>query len=482
MSLFQTLPSPTLVPHAASTPQALPDFDVDDVFVLRSPLLPSSDAYTAWHRSSCLEDHLLKLAPAPRRGGGPLRGVAVLESGIGPLEVVRARVQNLPKRKNRTVYGPPLVRYACRMMTRSTPFGLFAGTALGRMGDQTRLVLGPKEAHRRHTRLDMDYLYRLVRYLESDVNLRRHWIYRPNSSLYRSAGRWRYAEGRLDGSQRAYHLVAVQDDPFLRVVLETARDGARLEELANALIAADVEACEDDGEIDREEATLYVHELIDAQILVSELGPHVTGLEPMRDLIQRLASQAETAPWAQRLATVQEALNALDAQPRAVDAPDRPYRQLARQLEPLGVDAPLPRLFQVDFVKSAPDLQLGPTVVDEVRRAVHALHRLRGTSNDPLATFRQDFLRRYEPGRAVPLVQVLDEEVGIGFNDGAGTGRHPSDLLQGAALSSRARPDASPLERYHPGRRRRSFSRPCAEATPRERCRPWSGPTTSSTP
>jgi hypothetical protein len=97
-----------------------------------------------------------------------------------------------------------LVRYLQRMASRPTPFGLFSGCSLGRLdleaaGESgaaggTRLELAPRAAYQRHTRLDMDYLFALCEDLGRDPALHRALVYRPSSSLYRAAGRLRYAE------------------------------------------------------------------------------------------------------------------------------------------------------------------------------------------------------------------------------------------------------------------------------------------------
>ncbi|MCP4548633.1 MAG: hypothetical protein GY835_19425 [bacterium] len=55
-----------------------------------------------------------------------------------------------------------LVRYLFRMTARATPFGLFAGYALGTVGSVNKLQLASRQRYRRHTRLDMDYLYRIT--------------------------------------------------------------------------------------------------------------------------------------------------------------------------------------------------------------------------------------------------------------------------------------------------------------------------------
>src|SRR6185369_8943687 len=79
----------------------------------------------------------------------------------------------------------------------------------------TRLDLAPQSAYQRHTRLDMDYLFALAEDLGRDPAFRQELLYRPNSSLYQAAGRWRYAEARLEGKVRSHHLVALDSTEYL---------------------------------------------------------------------------------------------------------------------------------------------------------------------------------------------------------------------------------------------------------------------------
>ena len=86
----------------------------------------------------------------------------------------------------------------------------------------------------------------------------------------------------------------------------------------------------------------------------------------------------------------------------------------------------LSRLFQVDMVKPAPEATLGRAVLEEIIRGVGVLHRLAQRPRpDSLSRFREAFVSRYEQ-REVPLVEALDEEVGVGF----GTSDETSPLLK----------------------------------------------------
>ena len=144
-----------------------------------------------------------------------------------------------------------LVRYFYRMAARATPFGLFSGCSVGALpAAETRLAVGPRAGYERHTRLDMDYLFALCEDLGRDPGIREGLLYRPNSSLYRAAGRLRYAEARLVKKVRSHHLVAVDPTEYLQETLQRATEGARISDLAAALVSSDP-----DGEITIEDAT-----------------------------------------------------------------------------------------------------------------------------------------------------------------------------------------------------------------------------------
>lgn len=324
---------------------------------------------------------------------------------------------------------PKLAAYLTRAATRSTPFGLFAGCSVGTFGDRTELTLGPRTAYRRHTRLDNDYLFALIAALEADPRVRPSLAWRPNSSLYRAAGRWRYAEARLSGTLRSYHLVAVDDTDALGETIARAERGAGVEELARPLV---------DGDVTLEEARAFVEELIEAQLLVSDLALQVTGSEPTGALTERLATVPETRPAAEVLDDVRAALAKIDA--GGPGASPEEYEAVRASVEPLGVPAEPARLFQVDLVKpAAAALALPPIVVEELARAVAVLHRLAGrpSPDDPLMRFRDEFRDRYDD-EEVPLALALDEEVGIGF------GSNPVDesapLLEGIELPTEGEP------------------------------------------
>ncbi|MEZ5064403.1 MAG: lantibiotic dehydratase [bacterium] len=412
----------------------------DDFFAFRTPLLPW-DEVLEWSAGA-------RLPRAVRRGRDLAKAYAVdrrrqqewLRAAYSRPDVREALFVASPSLDERyeTWLAEPdsekgrgievgLVKYYQRMAARCTPFGLFAGCSIGSLGAETRIELLERSAYGRHTRLDMDFIGATIDALNRDPAVRSALRYVPNSSAYRVADSLRYAEARLSGRTRSYFLVDANADIYLTGTLERAADGARREELAEALV---------DDDITREDALAYVDELVDAQLLVSELQAIVTGPEAIDDLLERLAGLPDVAEARSTLEQIRDELVDLDA--LGLGHAGERYRALKRSLEPLPADADLARLFQVDMTKPAAHAELGDEVRRELTAAVDLLHRIHVPPEETgLDRFRKDFTDRWGADW-VSLAEALDEEIGLGFQSADHGSAEAAPLLEGIGVGGTA--------------------------------------------
>ncbi|MEP6732875.1 MAG: lantibiotic dehydratase family protein, partial [bacterium] len=330
-----------------------------------------------------------------------------------------------------------LVRYLSRMASRPTPFGLFAGNSVGSIADQTNLELGPASDYRRYTRLDSGYLFVLIESLAKDPALTANLRFRPNTTLALSAGRWRYVEWRVDQAaadarafyERTHHLVAVDDSRYLRAVLDQAGTevGATMASLAAGVT---------DAGVSPEQATAFIHRLIENQILLPELPLYVTGRDPLPAIEAAVRDSAATNV-ADQMRGVTDALAAIDADGPGVGS--ERYEAVVQLLETLPAKVDRPRLLHVDLSKPAPAARLGSNVIREITAGAELLRRVGRSGDTLLDTFRSAFAARYE-GRQVPLLEALDEEMGIGFPIRGDASPDAEPLLAGLAFPSRSDP------------------------------------------
>ncbi|MEM9490456.1 MAG: lantibiotic dehydratase, partial [Myxococcota bacterium] len=215
-----------------------------------------------------------------------------------------------------------------------------------------------------------------------------------------------------------------------------------------------------------DEARDFLDEVVDSQILVSQLTPAVTGREPIHGIIDCLRPCAEAAEVVAALTGVVAELAEIDR--GGIGAQPARYRAIAGRLgalrlpvspagerpdaggderEPDGASSPDPsaatsvpvelsRLFQSDMViaSAGAGLSLGRAVVAHLDRAIAVLHRIsEAPSSDVFERFRREFGQRYD-SREVPLLEVLDEEAGIGFEASNAPTAEASPLLAGLAF------------------------------------------------
>lgn len=415
----------------------------DSFFVLRTPLLPRE-------LSTALGAGLLGRRAYLERGD---LGKALAEDRSAITQRLRVLLQEPTIREALFVASPSLdeaidawlaepasdrasgvidavVRYVARMTGRPTPFGLFSGCSLGKVAERTKLSLASRDSYRRHVRLDTSYLVDLCRELRARPDLRATLPVRPSSGLYEAGGRLRHAEScPAPVSGEPFHrLVSTERTEYLASTIARAERGARPDELADALVASDPRIGADD-------AKAYVESLLEAQILVTDLEPAVTGIEPLRELVETLKTSGQADDIRTLLERTDDRLRQLDETPLGV--PPASYRELARTLPRASEHE---SLFLVDLFKPMTSATLGASVVRELERAVDVLARISAApKEDSLDRFRRAFAERYgdrtgselSDATTVPLTEVLDEDIGIGFATAHGASADASPLLGG---------------------------------------------------
>ncbi|MCX5746857.1 MAG: lantibiotic dehydratase [Proteobacteria bacterium] len=396
-----------------------PSLLVGDGFVLRTPALPMTFAAWAAGGVDGARAYVTRLLALPEVREALFVASPSLHAAIdgwrdAPTSAAGQRVER------------SLVKYLARMMGRSTPFGLFSAVSAGQIDRTTSLALAARTSYQRRTRLDNDYLFVLTDALARTPDARAKLRYRPNTSSYRTAGWLRYAAAHASGKVRRYSLISVELTSYLDGVLAVAASaptGATRAQLVASLGA----------EVDADEAGAYVDELIDAQLVVPELGVFVTGPEPLDGLLAQLRAAGLAEPWA-ILDRTRAQLAALDVEGLG-HAPER-YTAIAADLEPLTAKVDLARLFQIDMVKPAA-ATLARRVATDVARVISQLALIIPRHDPTFDEFKRGFRARYED-QEVPLALALDEEAGLGFEASRAPGAEGAPLLAWLGFPARA--------------------------------------------
>ncbi|MDD5719562.1 MAG: lantibiotic dehydratase [Candidatus Krumholzibacteria bacterium] len=445
------------------------EFVPDDFFLLRATLLPvevmehlgASLRAADLHRKGAVRDEVAAafVSDCETVRGRLAAQVAspvfqeALAVSSGSLSGNLDRWRDDPTGRRGYAVERGLVKYLVRAATRSTPYGLMAGVALGRLDPDAPTAMSLEDAamHRRHVRTDADLVLRLAAQVATDPGARSRLRYHPNSTCYRLGDRLRLFEAESHPFAERGRLVSVAAGEVLIGLLDLARDGVHWDALVDEVVRLEPTAT-------RAEAQEFVGEVVQAQILVPDIFPSPTGEEMIDQLDAKLSEQLPDHPAAgivarlrrgaavlgeSPLGTGRALMEGLGAEVRAffgeADAAaeqelDESAEVAERESAGLEGSAGGPPVggigcLQVDMSLGVGPLRLNPADTAPLMRALEGLHRINAQDPyQPLRDFVETFTRRYGD-REVPLCEVLDPDNGIRFGSQASLQFEPSPLL-----------------------------------------------------
>lgn len=311
------------------------------------------------------------------------------------------------KEDNKVMQG--LYRYFARMCTRCTPFGMFAGIATGTISDKTDIFLSPKEKNKLHVRLDMNYVCALAKDLAEIPEIKEQILFYPNNSLYRIGDKIRYVEYTFKNAMRSHHISAVDASEYLLKVVNEAKQGKRLNDLANLVV---------DDEVTIDDAKEFIDEMVDAQVLTSELEPTVIGIDPLEQMIAVLDKYSDNKAVSDiicKLANINVSLKSIRDKAENSENNLEQYENIKKQLSEFSTTYDEKFLFQADMLLKPVVNTVSSGISDSIYKTMEFLNRITPYfENDNLKNFKEAFYSRYEE-EEVPLAHALDTESGIGY-------------------------------------------------------------------
>lgn len=324
---------------------------------------------------------------------------------------VCAGQEQRPRRVRKTVAS--VLRYRLRATGRSTPFGLFAGVAPTRFGPKSAIRIG--EAHRAIERVDAVWLSGLVTELERCPELaNRLTVVMNNAATVRDG---RLVIGLRQSSAPARASSGARTDPAevsirytaaVKLVVEAARTAIPLGVVTDRLAAAFPQTPA------KTVTTMLLH-LVEQRILITSLRPPMTATNPLVHVLSALTdARADELPAAAspltRLREHTATSHTADGHPAAGSSAVRnTVAGDTTKEQPRHVD------LRVDT-----DLVLPSAVADEAAHAADVLTRLtpHPFGKPTWADYHSRFLERYGIGAAVPLLELVSPDIGLGFPAG----------------------------------------------------------------
>ena len=298
-----------------------------------------------------------------------------------------------------------LLKYAARMCTRCTPFGLFAGCSTGKIAKSTIIKLKTIESYRKILSYDMHFWIMLMQTLDKNKFIRERIKFYPNNSIYEIGLYYRYIEFQYSSSGIDYDISAIKKTVALQMVLQKSKNGMALNDLIDVLA---------EEETERDNASKFIHELIECRFLVSELEATITGhknYERIISILEQDISDSEEMIFVNALKRSLHEMNDL------TDRSEGSLNILIESASEMNLEFDDKYIYQVDLSIPTVVNQLSDKISQNVLKAISFLNGIQKTnSNTNLKHFIIAYKDRYGQ-REMPLSFVLDPETGLRYGE-----------------------------------------------------------------
>ncbi len=288
-----------------------------------------------------------------------------------------------------------LSHYITRMATRATPFGLFASVSIGYWG-QTTDVAFDSSLLRKRARCDMEWIYSLVQKLYQNENLFISLSVRTNPLAQLSGERYCLTYARHIEKGFSPKLFSIRATKLTRYILAFAREPIEISSLWQK-IQKNIPSLE------QEKTLNVIRELLSQQFLLPGILPSLLDVAPFESLLDYLSPFLNIEHVAGEIT----AYNQL--------RPGRGEIALEKLQKKMSMIVSSKAYLQVDtaYDKSA---TLSKCIAAELEKTLNLLWKVSvvQSKQSPLAAYHTKFIEKYGVNRTVPLLELLDEEKGLG--------------------------------------------------------------------
>lgn len=305
-----------------------------------------------------------------------------------------------------------ILKYYIRITTRSTPFGTFAShSAFELNSEHKNIEAGNMNSIHRYTTLDLSFLFQVIALINRDFPEVHE--YELNDSVYKLGDYYRYIETTVQNEKRVYTLSSLEKDELLDFLVETTGKKSYSFNSLVALVAENVEG------VSEEDAKYYIFSLIDAQFFKSNFDICLNEHSPLSQIIEYLDSKkgiaAELDTYLENLIKMEHYMKLLNS---GIGQPQEYYNEIFALANQFSILYDRKYLINSSLKRT---LDFSPVTREDLSKIKKGINTLscfwdKGseTVNENLEKFKTAFYTRYEES-LVPLVEVLDNESGIGY-------------------------------------------------------------------
>ena len=310
-------------------------------------------------------------------------------------------------RTDKLLYG--CMKYAIRSSSRCTPYGLCAGVSVGKFGSSTDIKLASHIDAVKYARPDMEWLFSVLHKIVSDKTILPFLHVRRNPYTYEKGSRivnpWYVNLGNANPDETH---ISIRNTKLVKYVLELSKDYILYRDLFNSVKR-------EKDTVTEEKITAFLDQLIENEYLQVELYPGLVNNNPLQHVLSILHDIPTAKEWYMKL----EEIGVLLKQYSSTSI-GKCESILDTVFNKMGTLSPKKNYIQVDLKRPVIDDSLSSAISYEAQKFIELLASL-STQQDvspKMTEFKSRFVEKYGYDMALPIVEVFDNDMGIGAPGG----------------------------------------------------------------
>lgn len=306
-----------------------------------------------------------------------------------------------------------LIKYYIRTTTRPTPFGLSAGVSQGKFSDNTEIIIKNCQEYKKKVCVDMDWITSLIKKLESDHEILKDLNIKASPQCYANGNRLinpylaAYSKNNTDNefteNSSIRYTRAVQE------ILQFCEKYQKVDDVLQYLYKKYLN-------ISHEKIENMIHNLLENEIIISNLRFSIDETEPLETLITRIQNINKSYETKIQLTKINKLIKKYEEYTigEGIDL----YHKICKEMSNLIASK---NYLQIDLIVTHKNNQLDLKMKSELEECINFLVRfLPGTNsgNSAIEEYKQDFIQKYGYERNVNLTKLLDVNMGLGLPAG----------------------------------------------------------------
>ncbi len=326
------------------------------------------------------------------------------------------------KKKKRILLS--LKKFIIRSATRPIPFGAFAGISI-----QNISISKSNESNsiKRKLRIDMSILSKIIKSIENNHELVNHLPYQLNNTLYDLSNHYRFYEISR-ASEPKIQISSLDKSTILKRIIT---------DLKNCKINFNQLYLKFKDEFDRDELLIFFKELVEMCFFISDIEINISAKDDFQE-IKKFLNNAEikntenAVLYFNLIFEIENYIKKVEKASIGNFFPDE-HDKLIFHLRKVGINIDNDeQLFHVDLIHFVnEDLSFSAKELKKINESIKLLSSISSENNHKLKlnNFKKIFFEKYE-SKAVPLLEVLDIDLGIGFPVNKSIGNNCSNFFE----------------------------------------------------